>query len=310
MNENKYLKGNLAGITALLLWASTIAFSRSVTETLGTLNAAFFINLFSGLFGFLLLFLRFGKGLGEKIKNFDYRYLLKVGIFFIFYILFFNISVGIAETRGDVLIVGIINYLWPGLVFLFSVPILKAKVKYHFLLPGLIIAFSGTALAIASGNGLGLEQIGSLNSEKIFVYTLALIAAFLWAIYSNLAKKIIVNDDLLAVPLFFIIIGVIFFLILLVKGESPNISISGWKSYLELAYLIIFPSALAYSLWDISLKKGNLRLINTVSFSVPLISTAFNLFFLRVRISGNFWLACLLVIGGALLCWKSTVKNN
>jgi len=51
----------LLGFFSVLIWGTVIAFSRSLTESLGTLNTAFFVLFFSGIFIFLLIWFKIKK---------------------------------------------------------------------------------------------------------------------------------------------------------------------------------------------------------------------------------------------------------
>lgn len=293
----------LAGIVSLILWSSTIAFTRSAIENMGTFNAAFFINTLSGIVCFgLLSFKR------NTFKNHDWHklklYLIRVGFFFVLYMVLFNLAIGFANTRIEVIVVGIINYLWPSLIFLFSVPILKEKANYFLLALGIIVAFLGTSMAITYGNDIPVSKLWVLDTDKLMPYFISLLAAIAWGIYSNLTRRYQFEEDDKALPVLFLMSGIIILLLQLLKGETPQLHLSG-SQYFELAYIVLFPSALAYLLWDVAMKRGNKKLITTLSYMVPLASTAISSYYLQIQLNAFFWLACLLVIAGAVLCAKS-----
>ena len=50
------------------------------------------------------------------------------------------------ESREEVLAVGLINYLWPSLTLLLSVPILGYRSRW-FLGPGMLVATAGMVVA-------------------------------------------------------------------------------------------------------------------------------------------------------------------
>ncbi len=289
-----------AGIMALVLWSSNIAFTRSATEAMGTLNAAFFINLLSGIACYLLLYFQNRKHPPFSLAKFR-SYFFRVGSFFIAYIVLFNLAIGLAGSRIEVVVVGIINYLWPSLIFVFSIPILKAKANYPVLAAGIALSFLGTTIAILYGNDIPVSQLLALAPTRLLPYGLSLLAAIAWGIYSNMTYQYQFAADYKVLPFLFLACSMIILLLQLLRGEIPDLNISG-KQYLELMYLVLFPSALAYLLWDVSMKRGKKIFITALSYLVPLASTLISSYYLHICLGFAFWLACLLVIAGALLC--------
>jgi drug/metabolite transporter (DMT)-like permease len=298
----------ILGLLALLFWSTSVAFSRSVTEHMGTLNTALFNLLFSGLLLLAIQFIIFKRELFLKIKRLPRSYLYKAGSFMVIYMVLFYLAIGEATSREAVIVVGIINYLWPGLTFLFSVPLLKHKANYTLLVSGILIAFSGTATALFQGNRLSIPDLRKTLEDNMVPYLLAFLAAISWGLYSNLTRKYKVKEDIISVPLLFVFSGIVILLLQLFKGELPQLGLSGWE-YLEFAYLVIFPTALAYLFWYMAMREGNKNLVTAVSYFVPLASTLVSGLYLNVRIGIEFWAAAVLVLLGAVMC-RAALKND
>jgi drug/metabolite transporter (DMT)-like permease len=64
-------------------------------------------------------------------------------------------------------------------------------------------------------------------------------------------------------------------------------------------------TAVAYGLWDLAMRRGNLLFILAASYFTPLLSTAVSCVYLRVSPSPKLWVGCLLLIGGSLLTWRA-----
>lgn len=297
----------LLGLLAILFWSTTVAFFRSVTEKIGTLNTAFFSLLCSGIFLLLLQLLIYKKELFRKIAGLPFAYLYKVGTFLVVYMVFFYLAVGEAVSREAVIVVGIINYLWPGLAFLFSIPILKNMAKYSLLIFGILVAFSGTVTAVLEGHQLSLVDIKSAFYGNITPYIFALIGAVSWGIYSNVTRKFQVKEDVTALPILFLVSALVILILQLLKGETPQLNLSG-SQYLEFTYFVIFATAFSYLFWDHAMKRGNKNLVLAVSYLTPLVSTLISGYYLNVTIGIGFGLAALLVIIGAVLCRWSIAK--
>jgi len=302
MNRSFY--STVLGFLALVFWSTSIAFSRGVTEKIGTLNTAFFNLLFSGVLLFAVQWLIYRKKFIPGIKRLPFDYFYKVGIFMAVYMAVFYGAVGEAVSREAVIVVGIINYLWPGLIFLFSVPLLKQRASYRWLVPGILIAFMGTVMALLEGNRVSVSDLQATLRGNMFPYLLALAAAVSWGLYSNLARRFKMAGDVISVPLIFIISSAFILVLQLIRGEFPRVSLSGWE-YMEFGYLVIFPTALAYLFWQKAMSEGNKDLVAAFSYMVPLVSTLVSGIYLDVRIGPGFWAAALMVLFGAVLCRKS-----
>ncbi len=291
-------RSTLLGGIAILLWSTTIAFSRSLTEQLGTFTAAALIYCLAGVFGLLYAAI-FGGGL-RQIMNLPKLYLLGCGGLFVAYMVCLYLSIGLAATRTQVLAVGLINYLWPGLSLVFSIPILGRKATP--LLPvGIIVALAGIWLAAGSGSGFTITAIFQENSAWL-PYSLAFCAAVCWGLYSNLSRRWAAGNDSGAVPLFLTASGLLLGMIRLFTPEKANWSVG---TGLELLYMALFPAMLAYVLWDIAVRKGEIILVASLSYMTPLLSTLASVIVLSVEPGVELWFGALLVMGGALLCKAS-----
>lgn len=271
---------------------------------MGTLNTAFFNLLFSGLLLLGIQGLLYKKEFFLKLKGLPFAYFYKVGIFMVIYMVVFYAAVGGAASREAVIVVGIINYLWPGLTFLFSVPLFKHRARYRLLVIGIIIAFSGTAAALLEGNRLSVTDIRLTVKDNLAPYALALLAAISWGLYSNLARKFKTAEDIISVPVIFIISSAVVLVFMLFQGKTPELSLTGWE-YLEFAYLFTFPTALAYLSWNRAMRDGNKILVTSISYLTPLASTLISGLYLHVNIGPGFWIAAFMVLLGAVVCKKA-----
>ncbi|MCI0471345.1 MAG: EamA family transporter, partial [Candidatus Aminicenantes bacterium] len=254
---------------------------------------------------------RFSRTLFQNIKKkialFPHSYIYKVGSFWIIYEVAFCLAVGEATSRKAAITVGIINYLWPGFIYLFALPLLKQKARPVLLVLGILTASSGAAAALMHGSRLSPADIFSTVKDNIMPYTLAFIAAISWGIYSNLVRKYKTGEDIFSLPVLCIISAGIILVVQLLKGEVPVLAPAG-RGYLELAYLVIFPKALAYFFWYRAMRCGRKNLVTSFSFLVPLVSMLLSSLYLDVEIGCGFIAAAVLVLFGALLCKVSIIE--
>ena len=283
------------GIIAVLLWSSTMAFSRSLTEQLGAMTAGACIYLVSGGLGCAYLLAR-GK-LGQ-VRRLPLRYLFGCGGLTVAYMALIYTAIGLAPTRRQVIGVGIINYLWPGLTVIFSVPLLKKRAG-PLLAPGALAFFVGVVLASSQGGSLSpMEFLRDMrNGEAPYLFALA--AAVCWALYSNLSRRWGGASEGGAVPVFLLAAGVLLFLMRPFFHEQQH-----WtaRTLWELGYMALLPALLAYGFWDSCMRRGNLVLAASVAYLAPVLSTTMTSLYLHVTPSANLWLACALVVAGAVIC--------
>ena len=72
------------------------------------------------------------------------------------------------------------------------------------------------------------------------------------------------------------------------------------RSECVLAYAAICPSLLAYTFWDLAMRKGRIVLVAAMSYLTPILSVAFTSVYLSVRVTWTLWTACVMVVAGAV----------
>jgi len=294
----------ILGILAILFWGTTIAFSRSLTEQLGPLTAASWIYLLSGIWSCIYLISKSG-GI-KKTFQLPILYLIGCGALFVFYMVCLYLAVGLAFSREQVIEVSIINYLWPGLTLVFSLPILHKKAKIT-LIPGVVLAFGGFYLATVNSGMFSWEVFKGNFQVNYFPYLLAFMAAISWGLYSILVRRWAGHTEGGAVPLFLLGTGLV---LIAIRFMFPEESYWTPRVVMELLYMSIFPTFLAYLFWDRAMRKGKIILVVSLSYFTPLLSIIITSLYLRVAIKANLWIACGLVIVGAVICKFSIVDKT
>ena len=137
--------GNLStgsGLGAILLWSTTFAFARSLSEQVGPLTAGAAVYLIGG--AFCLVRLVWSAKTVAQFLKLARPYLLGCGFLFVFYTAAIYLAVGLAKDREQLLEIALVNYLWPALTVLFSLPLLKKRASL-WLVPGTVLALTGSA---------------------------------------------------------------------------------------------------------------------------------------------------------------------
>jgi drug/metabolite transporter (DMT)-like permease len=298
--------GTLLGIAAVVMWGSLIGVARSVVEQMGVLWSSAAVSLISGALGLAIAAYRPG-GAGRLFKL-PANYLFGCGLLFVVNNVALYVAIRLASNRAEVIEVGLVNYLWPAVTVLLAVPVLGKKARVT-LLPGLALAIVGIYVGMAAGGEISLARIREHLTANPMPYLLALIGACCWGLYSNLARRWAGASDGGAVPLFLLGTGVTL-AVAAVFFEPFKPPVWSTRVIAEFAYLAIFPTLLAYLFWDIAMRKGNLILVSIISFFTPLISTVISCVYLKVPMGIQLWLACGLVIVGALVCQRSVTDQR
>jgi drug/metabolite transporter (DMT)-like permease len=290
------------GLGAILLWSATFAFARSLSEQIGPLTAGAAAYLVGGLV--CLLRLAFSpRPLRERL-NLPRKYLFGCGFLFIFYTAAIYRAVGLAKDREQVLEIALVNYLWPALTILFSMPLLKKRARL-WLLPGTALALGGVFLVMTQGTRLSWASFQDHLRSSTFAYVLAFAAAIAWALYSNLTRRWSGPGNDGAVELFVPATGLVLLGLRLLTTEPTgwNVRVAG-----EAAGLAAI-TTLAYLLWDLSMRKGNLLLVVACSYFTPLLSTLVSCVYLKVSPGPGLWIGCLLLVAGSLVTWRSVLDR-
>jgi drug/metabolite transporter (DMT)-like permease len=194
---------------------------------------------------------------------------------------------------------GLIAYLWPLLIVLFSGLLPEEHLRPAHIL-GAGLGFTGAALLIGSG--------ADLNAASLPGYGLALLCAFTWAGYSVISRRLgSAPTETVAV----------FCLLSAVLSTSAHIAFetaywpqtyAGWGAVLGLG---LGPVGLAFYTWDIGMKKGDIQLLGVASYAAPVLST---LVLVGVGIAQASWplvvAAALISAGAALTARASTAKGR
>lgn len=194
---------------------------------------------------------------------------------------------------------GLIAYLWPLLIVLFSGLLPGEQLRPGHLI-GASLGFAGAALIITGGGSAGF-QIDHLPG-----YALALLCAVTWSGYSVLSRRL-GETPTSSVAVFCVLTAIASWLLHFGLEETvfPDTPLS-WASTLALG---IGPVGLAFYVWDIGVKQGDIQILGTSSYAAPLLST---LVLVVAGIAMPTWtlaIAALLITGGAALAARASLTR-
>jgi len=189
---------------------------------------------------------------------------------------------------------GLIAYLWPLLIVLFSGLLPGEQLRPGHLI-GALAAFAGAALIIARGGA-------SFEASALPGYGAAALCALTWSSYSVLSRRLgDVPTNSVAV---FCAGTALLSLIAHLAFETTvwPADALGWAS---VAALGLGPVGLAFYVWDIGVKRGDIQLLGVASYAAPLLSTLVLILAGVAAPSAILLIAAVLIAGGALLAARA-----
>ncbi len=297
-HTNSHRHGTWSGLGAILLWGTTFALARSLSESLGPLTSA------AAVYTVAVLFLLPGRlrkppqsSPGDPLPA---AYLAGCGALFVAYTALLYLAVGHAANRQQLLEVALINYLWPTLTVLLSVFVLQLRFSI-WLLPAAFITLTGLFLVVTQGSTFSISTFRHNLSSSPLPYGLAGIAAFSWAAYSVLTRKWVPNAKSGAVGIFLLSTAAVLWPLAWASQE-----VAQWTPRVTLELLAQGAStAAAYALWDKAMRLGNLTLVTTASYLTPLLSTTITCAYLHVTPSRRLLYGAALLVAGSLISYWS-----
>ncbi len=195
---------------------------------------------------------------------------------------------------------GLLNYLWPLLIVLFSSLLPGERLAPHHFI-GALLGLAGTVLLFAASNGSGFApgQLPGLIA--------AFIAAFVWAAYSVMSRRLkSVPTDAVA--------GFCLVTALLAAAVHGLVEVTVWPDtvgqWLAIIALGIGPVGAAFYTWDIGMKRGDIRVLGAASYATPLLSTLFLILAGFAEPSVSVAIAAVLIAGGGLIAAKDMIGKR
>ena len=191
----------------------------------------------------------------------------------------------------------LIAYLWPLLIVLFSGLLPGEQLRAGHIL-GALVGFAGAALIVTGG-------AAGFDANALPGYLLAMACALTWSSYSVLSRRFgtvptasvavfCVASAILSLPLH-----------LMLEDTAWPDGALGWTSA---AFLGLGPVGLAFYVWDIGVKRGDIQMLGTASYAAPLLSTIVLVVAGVAAPSWSLAFAAILITGGALLAARASLK--
>jgi len=191
-----------------------------------------------------------------------------------------------------------LNFVWPVMIVLLSIPILKQKIPIKNLL-AIFISFFGVILISTKG------KLFSLEIDEPFGVLLALSSSIVWALFFilNVKNK---NDELIRLFLSFSFGCIYTFIIALPKFAHPNIF-----ALLGAVYIGLFEMGITFFIWIKALKySATTAQVNNLIYITPFLSFVFVSIFLKEKILTTSIIGVSCIILGIILQNRSRTKST
>src|SRR5712672_3618336 len=282
----------LIGLTAILMW-SLLAVLTVATGKIPAFQLAAMTFAVGALVGSLTWI-----GRPEAIRSLrqpPVAWAVGVGGLFGYHALYF-----LALRFAPPAEAGLLNYLWPLLIVLFSALLPGERLAPHHII-GAVLGLAGTVLLFAGNTGTGFApgQVPGLIA--------AFVAAFVWAAYSVMSRKFkSIPTDAVA--------GFCLATALLAAVVHGIAEVTVWPDtaaqWLAVTALGVGPVGAAFYAWDIGMKRGDIRVLGAASYATPLLSTALLMLAGFARPSATIAIAAVLIAGGGLIAARDMLGRK
>lgn len=193
---------------------------------------------------------------------------------------------------------GLIAYLWPLLIVLLSGLLPGESLRPQHII-GAVIGFAGAALIVSS-------EATAFSAMALPGYALALLCAVTWAVYSVTSRRWS-DVPTASVAVFCLATAVLSFgAHFLWETTAWPATGLGWFCVLALG---AGPVGLAFFIWDIGVKKGDIQLLGVASYAAPLLSTLALILAGIAKPTAALAVAACLIAGGAALAARPPRKG-
>lgn len=279
-------KGNLSGIAAILLW-TTLGIFTVLTGDIPPFELVSISFFIASIIGIVML----------RVQGHAFSLLFKVpilawvmgvvGLFGYHFFYFF------ALKNAPAVEANLINYLWPLLIVLLSSLLPNERLRW-FHTVGAIFGLIGAFLLVSKNGSLQLE------SQYTLGYIFAIFAAFTWASYSVISKKLS-HIPIYSVTGFCIATA---FLSLFCHLSFEQTVIPNTTQFIVAILIGLGPVGGAFYVWDYGMKNGDIKVLGSLSYFIPLLSTFLLIIFSSAQMSSTIAIACILIVAGSLISSK------
>ena len=285
---NRRIAGHLAAVFTILIWGTTFISTKVLLEDFLPVEILFF----RFVMGFAALFLV----CPHRLKTADYRQEITFVLAGLCGVCLYYLLENIALTYTMASNVGVIISVAPFFTAVLSHLFMKSegKLKINFFV-GFVVAMAGVSLISFNGRELELSPIGDI---------LAVLAAFQWACYSILTRKIssfgypviLTTRRTFFYGIMFMIPALFFFDFKIEARRFTDMTV-----LFNLLYLGLGASALCFVTWNVAVKVLGAVKTSVYIYMVPVITVVTSVFVLKEPVTWVSVAGTVLAVAGLFL---------
>lgn len=276
------------GFSAVLMW-SLLAWLTAASGSVPPLQLTAMAFAIGGILGLVVI-----AALGRlaEVRQPWPAWLVGVGGLFGYHFMYFT-----ALRAAPPVEAGLIAYLWPLLIVLFSALLPGERLRWYHIV-GALLGLAGTGLVVTRGQGV------SIDAAYLPGYLAALACALIWSAYSILSRRL-ASVPTGAVAGFCIVTALLSGLAHVGLEQTVwPVRVSEWLAIVALGAL---PVGAAFYVWDYGVKHGDIQVIGASAYAAPLLSTAVLMLTGYANPTLALALAAILIAGGGVLASKDVL---
>lgn len=276
------------GFSAVLMW-SLLAWLTAASGSVPPLQLTAMAFAIGGILGLVVI-----AALGRlaEVRQPWPAWLVGVGGLFGYHFMYFT-----ALRAAPPVEAGLIAYLWPLLIVLFSALLPGERLRWYHIV-GALLGLAGTVLVVTRGQGV------SIDAAYLPGYLAALACALIWSAYSILSRRL-ASVPTGAVAGFCIVTALLSGVAHLGLEQTVwPVRVSEWLAIVALGAL---PVGAAFYVWDYGVKHGDIQVIGASAYAAPLLSTAVLMLTGYANPTLALALAAILIAGGGVLASKDVL---
>ena len=193
-----------------------------------------------------------------------------------------------------------INFSWPVMIVILSIPILKQTIDIKSFL-SIIVSYIGVVVIASKGDIFSMEFESSLGVIYILITTI------IWALFWLFNTK---NSNDSVVSLFLIFLFSLPYILLIVYFSNSFI-IPSIEGFIGSAYIGLFEMGISVVLWQVALKTSTtVSRVASLVFITPFLSLLIVHFVLKETILTSTIIGVMLIFVGLFLQKYFTKKNS
>jgi len=288
-------KAYLYAITTIFFWATVGSAFKLSLRHLNYVQLVFYASFVSLCVIGLVLILQRQTGLLRILNGKDIAYSALLGFFnpFIYYLVLLK-AYSILQAQEAVAL----NYTWPVLLVLLSIPMLRQPIGWKSIL-AICISFFGTFIIATRGHILDFRLTNPLGVG------LALVSAGIWAFYWILNVK----DKREEVSKLFLNFVFGFIYILIYTQATGNFVIPDLKGFLGVTYIGFFEMGFTFIFWLKALKfSSTTAKVTNLIYIAPFLSLLIVSFVVGEKIMISTLTGLVFIVSGIIMQQYSRTK--